>query len=118
MVILEEENTNPEKIEILTVNRDTICSYISETYLASVKSWGRRNGKIIAIVDDLQPAAQITCPKYKKITSVEFASFGDSEGVCGEYLHGKCNAPNSKQVVEQVIFLTAKTLLLSLASNK
>ncbi|KDP29648.1 hypothetical protein JCGZ_18810 [Jatropha curcas] len=102
MVILEEEEANPEKIEIFTVNRDTICSYMVEDQPATVKSWTRKRGKVIPVMDNVKPAAQLTCPNYKQIIAVEFASFGDPEGACGRYSFGKCNSPISKLVVEQL----------------
>ncbi|KAJ9189571.1 hypothetical protein P3X46_000846 [Hevea brasiliensis] len=101
MVILEEERANPEKIQILTVNRDTICSHIAENEPASVRSWRRKNGNILPVVDNVQPAAQLMCPNHKKIIAVDFASFGNPEGVCGGYVLGKCSSSNSKKVVEQ-----------------
>ncbi|KAJ6365332.1 hypothetical protein OIU76_030161 [Salix suchowensis] len=73
MVILEEEEASPEKIEILTVNRDTICSYVNE----------------------------YDHPPNKKIVAVQFASFGDPSGTCGNFAVGTCDSPMSKKVAEQ-----------------
>ncbi|KAG6761673.1 hypothetical protein POTOM_034902 [Populus tomentosa] len=67
MVIFEEEEANPEKIEILTVNRDTICSYVTEYHPPSVKSWERKNNKFTPVVDNAKPAAHLKCPNQKKI---------------------------------------------------
>ncbi|CAN1771307.1 Beta-galactosidase 14 [Linum perenne] len=103
MVILEEEEkANPEKIEILTVNRDTICSDIAEDHIPTVKSWARQQGKILKIVDMVHPAAQLRCPFHKKIVSIDFASFGDPSGTCGSYAEGNCSSPLSKSVVEKL----------------
>lgn len=101
IVILEEEPSNPEKIEILLVNRDTICSLITETHPPNVKSWARKDDKFRPVVDNAKPAAHLKCPNYKKIVGIEFASFGDPYGACGGYIAGNCTSPNSKKVVEQ-----------------
>lgn len=101
LVVLEEEKADPKNIEILTVNRDTICSYITEYYPAHVKSWAREKSKIRPVVDMVQPAAHLKCPNHKKIVAVEFASFGDPLGTCGNFILGKCNAASSKEIVEQ-----------------
>ncbi|KAJ9189570.1 hypothetical protein P3X46_000845 [Hevea brasiliensis] len=101
IIVLEEEPANPEKIEILLVNRDTICSYITEYHLPNVKSWARKDDKFKTVVDDVRPAAHLKCPNHKKIIEVEFASFGDPYGACGGFALGNCTSPLSKQVVEQ-----------------
>lgn len=101
LVIFEEEAVSPDKIAILTVNRDTICSLITENHPPNIKSFASKNQKL-EMGENLTPEAFITCPDQKKITAVEFASFGDPSGFCGNFTMGKCNAPSSKKIVEQV----------------
>ncbi|KAJ6368825.1 hypothetical protein OIU78_001240 [Salix suchowensis] len=102
MVILEEEEASPEKIEILTVNRDTICSYVNEyDHPPNVRSWERKNNKFTPVADDEKPAARLKCPNQKKIVAVQFASFGDPSGTCGNFAVGTCDSPMSKKVAEQ-----------------
>ncbi|XP_068483389.1 beta-galactosidase 13-like [Phaseolus vulgaris] len=101
LVIFEEERANPEKIEIETVDRDTVCSFITENQPPNINSWACKAGKFLSVVDKLAPAATITCPTYKTIKAVEFASFGDPTGICGAFVMGKCDAPATKQIVEQ-----------------
>ena len=100
--MLEEEKANPKEIEILTVNRDTICSYITDYAPPHVKSWAREDSHIRAVVDILEPTAHLKCPNHKKIVSIDFASYGDPIGVCGNFTLGTCNAPSTKGIVEQV----------------
>ncbi|KAE9620319.1 hypothetical protein Lal_00019908 [Lupinus albus] len=102
LVILEEEEANPEKIVIQRVNRDTICSIIRENDPPNVKSWASKGMKLTPVVDKLIPEAFLKCPNHKTIVAVEFASYGDPSGVCGAFTLGKCNAPNTKQIVEQL----------------
>ena len=101
LIVLEEEEANPKEIEIRTVNRDTICSFITEYALPHVKSWAREESHIRAVVD-LQPAANLKCLNHKKIVAIEFASFSDPVGVCKNYFLRKCDSPATKQIVEQV----------------
>ncbi|KAJ7967162.1 Beta-galactosidase [Quillaja saponaria] len=96
LVVFEEEKASPEKIEIVTVDRDTICSFITE-----YRQPGKENSHIRTVVDVLKPGASLNCPNHKKIVAVEFASFGDPFGPCGNYRLGTCNAPSAKQIVEQ-----------------
>jgi len=101
LVIFEEIGGNPEEITILTVSRDTICSFITEYHPPHVKSWQRNNGLIQAVVDDMKPKAQLKCPDHKVIVNVDFASFGDPLGACGNFTTGTCTSFESKEVVEQ-----------------
>ncbi|KAG2397979.1 Beta-galactosidase 13 [Vigna angularis] len=101
LVIFEEEPSDPSQIEIQTVDRDTICSIITENHPPNVNSWASKGGKFQTVVENPKPTATVTCPTYKTIKTVEFASFGDPTGVCGEFVMGKCDASATKQIIEQ-----------------
>ncbi|CAN8328842.1 unnamed protein product [Cochlearia groenlandica] len=102
MVILEEEpGVKVEAIDFVLVNRDTICSYVGEDYPVSVKSWKREGPNIVSRSKDMRLKAVMKCPPEKQIVEVEFASFGDPTGTCGNFTMGNCSASNSKEVVEK-----------------
>ncbi|TYH31708.1 hypothetical protein ES288_A01G194100v1 [Gossypium darwinii] len=101
IVLLEEEGGNPKDVHIVTVNRDTICSAVSEIHPPSPRLFETKNGSLQAKVNDLKPRAELKCPGKKQIVAVEFASYGDPFGACGAYFIGNCTAPESKQVVEK-----------------
>ncbi|KAM7257854.1 hypothetical protein ACFE04_013595 [Oxalis oulophora] len=103
IVVFEEEPaTSIENIEIMTVNRDTICSYITELYPPHVKSWARKESKINTVVDLVKPAAHLKCPDKKVVVAVEFASYGDEpDGACGMFGPPKCTSQAAKEVVEK-----------------
>ncbi|CAF1706391.1 unnamed protein product [Brassica oleracea var. botrytis] len=102
LVIFEEEpNVKPELIDFVIVNRDTVCSYIGEEFTPSVRHWTRKNDNVQAITDDVQLTANLKCSGTKKISAVEFASFGNPDGICGNFTRGSCHAPVTKQVVEK-----------------
>ncbi|XP_074325969.1 beta-galactosidase 13-like [Apium graveolens] len=101
LVVFEEVGGKPENITIMTVNRDTICSLISEVTPPSVKSWERKENELrkVLLVEDMKAGARLTCPDDKVIVDVEFASFGDPIGACGMFSLGTCHSPNSMSVV-------------------
>ncbi|KAJ4889184.1 Beta-galactosidase 13 [Raphanus sativus] len=102
LVIFEEEpNVKPKLIDFVIINRDTVCSYIGENYTPSVRNWIKKNDKVQAITDDVFLTANLKCSGTKKIAAVEFASFGNPTGTCGNFTLGSCNAPASKQVIEK-----------------
>ncbi|XP_057962376.1 beta-galactosidase 13-like [Malania oleifera] len=101
LVVLEETGGNPDGIKILNVNRETVCSYITQYHPPTVKSWKRENNVVHTVVDDAKPKAHLRCPENKVIVNIDFASYGDPYGACGNYAIGNCTSPNSKKVVEQ-----------------
>ncbi|KAL2937121.1 Beta-galactosidase 14 [Bienertia sinuspersici] len=105
LVIFDEAGGNIDTVQIETVNRDVVCSYITEDMPPSVMSWKRDAHDAIVTVGDEEPKTKaiLKCPKHKVISHVEFASFGNSRGVCGFFLLGTCNSPNTQKIVEQVI---------------
>ncbi|CAI0445321.1 unnamed protein product [Linum tenue] len=102
IVVLEEEPAHPSNITILTVNRDTICSYVSELSPPSVRQWERKDDKFKPVGPEAKVGARLKCPNRKKIDVVDFASYGDPYGACGGFAQGRCSSPVSKQVIEQV----------------
>ncbi|CAI9104745.1 OLC1v1003486C1 [Oldenlandia corymbosa var. corymbosa] len=102
LVVLEETGGDPREIKIMTVNRDIICSYITEYHPPHVKTWERTGNQMRAIQENVTSGAHLTCPDNKIIKSVDFAGFGDPYGVCGSYAVGKCNAPNALQIAKQL----------------
>ncbi|KAK7264196.1 hypothetical protein RJT34_31801 [Clitoria ternatea] len=101
LVVLEEDPASPEKISILRVDRDTICSHITEHHPPNVKLFASKQRKFQTVVENPVPQAILKCENRKTIQAVEFASFGDPEGYCGIFKMGKCDAPATKQIVEQ-----------------
>ncbi|XP_019071397.1 beta-galactosidase 13-like isoform X2 [Solanum lycopersicum] len=101
LVVFEETGGNPADIEIQTVNRDTICSIITEYHPPNVKSWERSGTNFVAIVEDLKTGAHLTCPDNKIIEKVEFASYGNPDGACGNLAVGTCNSAKSMAVAQE-----------------
>ncbi|CAA7016575.1 unnamed protein product [Microthlaspi erraticum] len=102
LVIFEEEpNVKPELIDFVIVNRDTVCSFVGENYTPSVRHWVRKQDQVQAITENVSLTATLKCSGTRKIAAVEFASFGNPIGVCGNFTRGTCHAPVSKQVVEK-----------------
>ncbi|KAJ0040362.1 hypothetical protein Pint_28493 [Pistacia integerrima] len=91
LVIFEEIEGYIDGVQILTVNRNTICSYITENYLDNVHT----------AADDAKRSATLSCPDSKPILDVEFASYGSPFGTCGNYFLGNCSLPVSRKFVEK-----------------
>ncbi|KAK8964895.1 Beta-galactosidase 11 [Platanthera guangdongensis] len=102
LVILEESGGNPNGIQILTVRRDDICTFVSEYHPGVINSWSRKEGQIRSDAEDVRPEAHLKCPGNKIIAAVTFASFGNPAGVCGNYTVGSCHAPHTHSVVKKV----------------
>ncbi|XP_042495607.1 beta-galactosidase 11-like [Macadamia integrifolia] len=101
LVVFEEIGGNPEKITILTVHRDAVCSYITEYHPPHVKSWKGQESMIQSGVDVIRPQAILKCPNHKVMVKVEFASFGDPVGACGDFTIGTCTTFDTKEIVEE-----------------
>ncbi|XP_068664980.1 beta-galactosidase 13-like [Aristolochia californica] len=101
LVVLEESGGNPEEINLLEVSRDRICSVISDNYPAHVKSWKRSESNSNSVANDAVPTSYLKCPNHKVIQSIEFASYGNPQGLCGNFTMGTCNAPAVQSVVEK-----------------
>lgn len=100
-MIFEETGGDLAKTQIMTVNRDTICSVITEFHPPHVKSWERKDNKLRAIVDPIR-AAELTCPDNEVISKIQFVSFGEPEGACGAFKPGKCDSNKAHKVVQEV----------------
>lgn len=114
--MFEETGGNPEKIEVLTVNRDTICSVITEYHPPNVKTWERKDNQFRAIFDPVK-TAHLACPDDKIISKVEFVSFGEAEGACGVFRPGKCDSPKAHKVVEEVKLCVLYMVLIQLSAS-
>ncbi|RZS01488.1 hypothetical protein BHM03_00031333 [Ensete ventricosum] len=101
MVVFEEHRGKPEGIVMMTVKRDNICTFVSELFPGQALSSLRESSKLRTVA---HPEAHLKCTGKKVISSIAFASFGNPEGLCGNYSRGSCHAPQTKPVVEKVTF--------------
>lgn len=88
LVLFEEHDGNPQNILITTVDRNNICTLVSE----------QRN----PMIKDAKPKALLMCPDEMVVEEIVFASFGNPEGLCGNFTIGSCHSPNAKIIAEQV----------------
>ncbi|RRT51283.1 hypothetical protein B296_00025678 [Ensete ventricosum] len=102
MVVFEEHGGKPEDIQIMMVKRDDICTVVSDLHPANVRSWSRKNSQIQSVDDDAKPEARLKCTGKKVIQSIDFASFGNPDGMCGNFTVGSCHTPQAKAVAEKV----------------
>ncbi|RRT54092.1 hypothetical protein B296_00015914 [Ensete ventricosum] len=117
MVVFEEHRGQPEDIQIVTVKRDNICSFVSEFHPPQVRSWAIKNSQIETVVNDAKPEATLSCTGEKVIRSIVFASFGNPSGMCGNFTVGSCHARQAKSVVEQVTLSPPPLIRLIITSD-
>ncbi|KAL6601348.1 hypothetical protein ACP70R_044568 [Stipagrostis hirtigluma subsp. patula] len=101
LVVFEEELGKPSGILIQTVTRDDICIFLSEHNPGQIKTWLTQGDQIKLIAEDHSTRGTLICPPKKTIQEVVFASFGNPEGMCGNFTIGSCHTPNAKQVIER-----------------
>ncbi|XP_065036544.1 beta-galactosidase 11-like [Musa acuminata AAA Group] len=111
MVVFEEHRGKPEGIVMMTVKRDNICTFVSELFPGQASSSLRESSKLGTVA---HPEARLKCTGKKVIHSIAFASFGNPEGLCGNYSRGSCHAPQTKAVVEKAC-LGKKNCALSMS---
>lgn len=102
LVIFEETEKNPFKISIKLHFTETICAKISEDHYPPLKVWSHpkiSNGSIS--LHSTVPEMHLKCDSGRKISSIEFASYGTPQGSCQKFSRGDCHAPNSFSVVSQ-----------------
>ncbi|XP_077231019.1 beta-galactosidase 11-like [Tasmannia lanceolata] len=105
LVFFEETGGDPQSVVVLTVNRETICGYVSEAHPPHVKSWVREKGEIRAIMEEMKPSVRLKCPdKNKVMKKIDFVSYGDPSGVCGNFTRGTCHSPLSENIVQKACF--------------
>ncbi|RWW05136.1 hypothetical protein BHE74_00055296 [Ensete ventricosum] len=102
MVVFEEHGGKPKDIEIVTVKRDNICTFVSAQHPAQIGTWSREDSQIRSAVGDAKPEARLECGEKKVIRSIVFASFGNPDGMCGNFTVGSCHTTQAKSVVEKV----------------
>ncbi|KAI5003503.1 hypothetical protein ZWY2020_030663 [Hordeum vulgare] len=114
LVVFEEQGGDPTKITFSRRVATSICSFVSENYpfIVDLETWDK------SVTDDGRVAskAQLSCPKGKIISSVNFASFGDPSGTCRSYQQGRCHHPDSLSVVEEAC-LNNNSCTISLADK-
>ncbi|CAL9081441.1 unnamed protein product [Musa acuminata var. zebrina] len=101
MVVFEEHGGKPKDIVILTVKRDNICTFVSAQHPAQIGTWSREDSQIRSVVGDAKPEARLKCGEKKVIRSIVFASFGNPDGMCGNFTVGSCHTQQAKSVVEK-----------------
>ncbi|XP_028774228.1 beta-galactosidase-like [Neltuma alba] len=89
LVVFEEWGGDPTGISLVKRTTRTVCADISEGQ-ATLKSWHMfKSGKIY------RPKAHLRCSPGQKISQIKFASYGQPQGVCGNFLEGSCHANRS-----------------------
>lgn len=89
LVLVEEMGGNPLQITVNTVSITTVCGNVHELSAPSIQSHVK------------DPKVRLWCQGGKRISAIEFASYGNPVGDCGTFAIGSCHAEPSELVVEQ-----------------
>jgi len=98
LVLFEETGADPSEIAFVTRSVKSICASVSEADLPSPHLWKQLG----TVPVNAKPRLQLECPKGKRISSIEFASFGNPEGECGSFRKGTCHSTHSWGTAEKV----------------
>ncbi|XP_052156884.1 beta-galactosidase 7 isoform X2 [Oryza glaberrima] len=89
LVLVEEMGGDPLQITVNTMSVTTVCGNVDEFSVPPLQS----RGKV--------PKVRIWCQGGKRISSIEFASYGNPVGDCRSFRIGSCHAESSESVVKQ-----------------
>ncbi|MCO5561332.1 hypothetical protein L7F22_014953 [Adiantum nelumboides] len=91
LVILEEIGGDPMSISFVTRVLETVCTFLMEKYPILKTT----NGTMKV------PTMRLECAPNQKISSIQFASYGNPRGSCQYFRHGNCHANNTADVVKE-----------------
>ncbi|BAH93163.1 Os05g0428100 [Oryza sativa Japonica Group] len=89
LVLVEEMGGDPLQITVNTMSVTTVCGNVDEFSVPPLQS----RGKV--------PKVRIWCQGGNRISSIEFASYGNPVGDCRSFRIGSCHAESSESVVKQ-----------------
>ncbi|CAA0822400.1 Beta-galactosidase 1 [Striga hermonthica] len=102
LVVFEEFGGDPSGITLAKREVATTCTDIHESQPSLVNWQIQASGNYFQYNQTLTANAHLNCGDEKKIASIEFASYGNPQGICGNYHVGSCHSPNSHHIVEQL----------------
>ncbi|KAJ4970437.1 hypothetical protein NE237_003536 [Protea cynaroides] len=98
LVIFEEMGGDPTNLSFVTRQTESLCSHVSESHPPPVDTWGlvQTTGKKSG------PMLQLECPfPGQVISSIKFANFGTSYGICGSFKRGRCTSAKAVAIVQE-----------------
>ncbi|KAH7685343.1 Beta-galactosidase protein [Dioscorea alata] len=89
LVLFEEMNGDPLQITLETISVSHICNSAEEPKMHKILSPKRRR------------EVRLQCHQGKRISAIDFASYGTPNGDCASYSIGSCHSNASKSVVQE-----------------
>ncbi|KAK4257779.1 hypothetical protein QN277_007322 [Acacia crassicarpa] len=89
LVVFEEWGGDPIGISLVKRTKRFVCADISDGQAALKNGHMFKSGKIY------RPKAHLQCSPGQKISEIKFASYGQPQGTCGNFLEGSCHANRS-----------------------
>lgn len=98
LVVFEEWGGEPAGICLVKRMTGSVCADIFDGQ-PTLKKWRSvSSGK----TNNTYPKAHLMCPPGQKISEIKFASYGLSQGTCGNYREGRCHAHKSYDALQKV----------------
>lgn len=98
MVVFEEWGGVPTRISLVRRATASVCADIVDGQL-TLKNWRMvSSGKS----GNVRRKAHLWCPDGKKISKIQFASYGVPQGTCGNFREGTCHSHKSYDAFEKV----------------
>ncbi|XP_054805017.1 beta-galactosidase 9 isoform X3 [Prosopis cineraria] len=102
LVIFEEVGGNPFDISVKLRSARTICAKVSESHYPSLSKFGDSDFIDQELLkSNKTPEMNLYCQGGDVISSITFASYGNPQGSCQNFVRGSCHAPNSLSIVSQ-----------------
>ncbi|KAI6681966.1 hypothetical protein NL676_035847 [Syzygium grande] len=97
LVVFEEWGGEPTGICLVKRMTGSVCADIFDGQ-PTLKKWRSvSSGK----TNNTYPKAHLMCPPGQKISEIKFASYGLSQGTCGNYREGRCHAHKSYDALQK-----------------
>ncbi|OIT39414.1 PREDICTED: beta-galactosidase-like [Nicotiana attenuata] len=97
LVVFEEWGGVPTRISLVRRATARVCADIVDGQ-PTLKNWRTvGSGKS----GNMHPKAHLWCPDGKKISKIQFASYGVPQGTCGNFREGTCHARKSYDAFEK-----------------
>jgi hypothetical protein len=98
LVIFEEVGGDPLQISVVTRSQDVICGHVSELHPPPFDETWISNHNTTSTT----PTLQLACTAGHHIIDINFSSYGNPDGSCGDFRKGACHAVDSFAAVHKV----------------
>ncbi|CAK9879498.1 unnamed protein product [Sphagnum jensenii] len=97
LVVFEEVGGDPLPISVVTRSQDVVCGHVSELHPPPFdETWISNHNST-----STTPTLQLACTAGHYIIDINFSSYGNPDGSCGDFKKGACHAVDSFAAVHK-----------------